>query len=177
LKKIGIYHFKCYLPILGNFSTLQPHSYILISKHLMKVKSAFFCSNCGTESPKWVGKCPSCGEWNTYQEEIIEKKTTQAQKDTAWKDTKVKIVPKKLNDIESLSNIRVSTQDGELDRVLGGGLVAGSIILIGGQPGIGKSTLMLQVALNIGRPILYVSGEESEEQIKMRANRIAKPKA
>jgi DNA repair protein RadA/Sms len=140
----------------------------------VKVKSSFFCSNCGAESPKWVGKCASCGEWNTYVEEIVEKKTTNSEKDQVWKGAgKIKVIPKKLEDITALSTSRVSTRDGELDRVLGGGLVAGSLILVGGQPGIGKSTLMLQVALNIGRKVLYVSGEESEEQIKMRAMRIA----
>jgi DNA repair protein RadA/Sms len=141
----------------------------------VKIKTSFFCANCGAESPKWVGKCPSCGEWNTYHEEVIEKKTTLEEKDKVWKSaSKVKVVPKMLDEIDALTTMRVSTKDGELDRVLGGGLVAGSIILVGGQPGIGKSTLMLQVALRMGRKVLYVSGEESEEQIKMRASRISK---
>ncbi len=139
----------------------------------MKVKSSFFCSNCGTESPKWIGKCPSCGEWNTYHEEILEKKTTQEEKSDAWRSSKKeKSAPKKLEDVSSLTASRIDTHDGELNRVLGGGLVMGSIILVGGQPGIGKSTLLLQLALKQQSKILYVSGEESEEQIKMRANRI-----
>lgn len=139
----------------------------------MKVKSAFFCSNCGSESPKWVGKCPSCGEWNTYHEEILEKKTAQEEKSDAWRSTKKeKSAPKKLEDVSALSTLRIDTKDGELNRVLGGGLVMGSIILVGGQPGIGKSTLLLQLALKQQSKILYVSGEESEEQIKMRADRI-----
>lgn len=139
----------------------------------MKVKSAFFCSHCGAEAPKWIGKCPSCGEWNTYVEEVIEKSTSLAEKDKAWKDPKrEKHVPKKLDDVVSLTNRRIDTRDGELNRVLGGGLVYGSIILVGGQPGIGKSTLLLQLALKQNQKVLYVSGEESEEQIKMRADRI-----
>jgi DNA repair protein RadA/Sms len=139
----------------------------------LKVKSSFFCSNCGTESPKWIGKCPSCGEWNTYHEEILEKKTTQEEKSDAWRSSKKeKSAPKKLEDVSSLTASRIDTHDGELNRVLGGGLVMGSIILVGGQPGIGKSTLLLQLALKQQSKILYVSGEESEEQIKMRANRI-----
>ncbi|MBK8626683.1 MAG: DNA repair protein RadA [Saprospiraceae bacterium] len=140
---------------------------------MLKVKSSFFCSNCGTESPKWIGKCPSCGEWNTYHEEILEKKTTQEEKSDAWRSSKKeKSAPKKLEDVSSLTASRIDTHDGELNRVLGGGLVMGSIILVGGQPGIGKSTLLLQLALKQQSKILYVSGEESEEQIKMRANRI-----
>lgn len=144
----------------------------------MKVKSTFFCSVCGTESPKWIGKCPSCGEWNTYNEEIIEKKTAIAEKENVWRETKKeKQSPKKLDQVSSLNTIRIDTNDGELNRVLGGGLVYGSIILVGGQPGIGKSTLLLQIALKQKRKILYVSGEESEEQIKMRADRIGQSNA
>lgn len=139
----------------------------------MKIKSTFICENCGSQSPKWVGKCPSCGEWNTYHEEVIERKTSQEEKDTAWRaEKKEKTIPKKLEEVSSLSNRRIDTLDGELNRVLGGGLVYGSIILVGGQPGIGKSTLLLQLALKQHAKILYVSGEESEEQIKMRAERI-----
>ena len=139
----------------------------------MKVKSSFFCSNCGSESPKWVGKCSSCGEWNTYVEEIVEKKSPKTEQEKVWRDPlKQKTAPKKLEEVSALSTARINTQDGELDRVLGGGLVYGSIILVGGQPGIGKSTLLLQLALKQKKKILYVSGEESEEQIKMRADRI-----
>ena len=139
----------------------------------MKVKSSFFCSDCGAESPKWIGKCPSCGAWNTYHEEIIEKQASSTAKDKVWKKTtKEKSTPKKLTEVSALSSLRLDTQDGELNRVLGGGLVAGSIILVGGQPGIGKSTLLLQLALRIEKKVLYISGEESEEQIKMRADRV-----
>ena len=139
----------------------------------MKVKSSFFCSACGAESPKWVGKCPSCGAWNTYVEEIIEKKTTPEEKSKAWKPDKgEKPVPRKLQEIGALSTIRTDTGDKELNRTLGGGIVSGSVILVGGQPGIGKSTLMLQLALGGKLKVFYVSGEESEEQIKMRADRI-----
>ncbi len=141
----------------------------------MKIKSSFFCSSCGTESPKWVGKCPSCGEWNTYQEEVIEKKTAAEEKEQVWRTTKKeKSSPKRLSEVSALSSQRIDTYDGELNRVLGGGLVAGSMILVGGQPGIGKSTLLLQLALRQNLKILYVSGEESEEQIKMRADRIGR---
>ncbi|HRO74177.1 MAG TPA: DNA repair protein RadA, partial [Saprospiraceae bacterium] len=139
----------------------------------MKVKSSFFCNNCGAESPKWIGKCPSCGEWNTYHEEVIEKQSTSLEKDFGWKkNTKEKVAIKKLTEVAPVSNIRTDTLDGELNRVLGGGIVSGSIILVGGQPGIGKSTLLLQLALSVQKKVLYVSGEESEEQIKMRADRI-----
>jgi DNA repair protein RadA/Sms len=139
----------------------------------LKVKTTFFCNNCGAESPKWIGKCPSCGEWNTYVEEVIEKKSQLLEKENIWKASKSeKPVPKKLDEVGTLNTNRINTLDNELNRVLGGGLVQGSIILVGGQPGIGKSTLMLQMALQIKSRVLYVSGEESEEQIKMRANRI-----
>ncbi len=141
----------------------------------MKIKSSFFCSSCGAESPKWVGKCPSCGEWNTYHEEVIEKKTAAEEKEQVWRTTKKeKSTPKRLSEVSALSSQRIDTYDGELNRVLGGGLVAGSMILVGGQPGIGKSTLLLQLALRQNLKILYVSGEESEEQIKMRADRIGR---
>lgn len=140
---------------------------------MAKTKSAYFCQNCGYESAKWLGKCPSCNEWNTFVEEILEKGTSKAP---AWKTTtgssKVN-KPSKVDLIQSITEERILTGDQELDRVLGGGLVAGSIILIGGEPGIGKSTLMLQLALNVtGKKTLYISGEESEQQIKMRAERI-----
>jgi len=140
---------------------------------LAKIKSAYFCQSCGYESAKWLGKCPSCNSWNTFVEEVVEK---PGAKVPAWETsgtTKRSNKPNKLADIESSTEQKISTSDLELDRVLGGGLVAGSVILIGGEPGIGKSTLMLQVALNIaGKKVLYVSGEESEQQIKMRAERI-----
>jgi DNA repair protein RadA/Sms len=139
---------------------------------LAKVKVEFFCSNCGQNSPKWVGKCPSCGEWNTYVEEVVQKPTAQDQKSSAWKSTSAKTVPKRIQDVEAGNTIRTGTHDQELNRVLGGGIVQGSVILIGGHPGIGKSTLVLQTALNYKSKVLYVSGEESEEQIKLRADRL-----
>ena len=143
---------------------------------MAKIKKIFACTNCGATSPKWVGKCAACDEWNTYQEEVLVKETKQEQKKRAWKtegSTNVATIqPIALREVKSGNTQRLSTQDGELDRVLGGGIVGGSITLIGGQPGIGKSTLMLQLALNIDAKVLYVSGEESEEQIKMRADRI-----
>ncbi|WP_316822056.1 DNA repair protein RadA [Pedobacter gandavensis] len=140
---------------------------------MAKTKSAYFCQNCGHEAAKWLGKCPSCNEWNTFVEEVIEK---PGSKVPAWKTstttTRVN-KPNKVDNIPSIMEERISTGDLELDRVLGGGLVAGSVILIGGEPGIGKSTLLLQLALSIpGKKILYISGEESEQQIKMRAERI-----
>ncbi|SOD19900.1 DNA repair protein RadA [Pedobacter xixiisoli] len=147
---------------------------------MAKIKSAYFCQNCGYESAKWLGKCPSCNEWNTFVEEVIEKPT--AANSAVWKTstgTQRVNKPSKLEEIQSASEDRLPTGDEELDRVLGGGLVPGSVTLIGGEPGIGKSTLMLQLALNIKQKrVLYVSGEESEQQIKMRAERITKtPKA
>jgi len=146
---------------------------------LAKTKSAYFCQSCGYESAKWLGKCPSCNQWNTFVKEIIDKGNAHVP---TWKSpsgTQRLSKPSKVAEIQSATEERTSTGDLELDRVLGGGLVAGSVILIGGEPGIGKSTLMLQLALNVqGKKILYVSGEESEQQIKMRAERITNnPKA
>jgi len=139
-----------------------------------KVKKVFSCSNCGSNSPKWIGKCPSCNEWNTYHEEVISKETKRESQDKVWKNnaggTATKPIP--LPQIKVGTTQRLITPDQELNRVLGGGIVAGSVVLIGGQPGIGKSTLLLQIALTVKAKILYVSGEESEEQIKMRADRI-----
>lgn len=137
---------------------------------MAKVKSAFFCQSCGYESPKWLGKCPSCNTWNTFVEEVVDK----GEKQTWKEDTrKVSNKPTLLSKIEAESFPRINTQDQELNRVLGGGIVAGSLVLIGGEPGIGKSTLMLQVALSLKeKKVLYVSGEESDAQIKMRADRI-----
>lgn len=146
---------------------------------MAKTKSAYFCQSCGYESAKWLGKCPSCSQWNTFVEEIIDKGAANVP---TWKSpsgTQRLSKPSKVQEIQSATEERVSTGDLELDRVLGGGLIAGSVILIGGEPGIGKSTLMLQLALNVaGKKVLYVSGEESEQQIKMRAERITtSPKA
>lgn len=141
---------------------------------MSKTRSTYFCQNCGAQSAKWIGKCPSCNEWNTYVEEIINKK--EEEKFT-WRDRKNQQnytpVPQKLAEIADNENERNSTEDIELDRVLGGGLVKGSLILLGGEPGIGKSTLLLQVALQVkNQRVLYVSGEESGSQIKLRAERI-----
>ncbi|WP_443936938.1 DNA repair protein RadA [Pedobacter sp. MW01-1-1] len=140
---------------------------------MAKSKTAYFCQSCGHESAKWLGKCPSCNQWNTFVEEIIEKTPTSVP---TWKSdtgTRKLSKPNKVDDIQASTERRIFTGDKELDRVLGGGLVEGSMVLIGGEPGIGKSTLMLQLALNLqGKKVLYVSGEESEQQIKMRAERI-----
>jgi len=141
---------------------------------LAKSKTSFFCQSCGYESAKWLGKCPSCGSWNTFVEEILVKeesnKTEWRQESTRPKTLKAKT----LDEIESSQDVRLRSIDQELNRVLGGGIVPGSLILIGGEPGIGKSTLLLQVGLQLkSLRILYVSGEESEQQIKMRAERLA----
>jgi len=139
---------------------------------LAKIKKAFICSTCGAHSSKWEGKCHSCGEWNTLIEEIISKETKEEEKRSVWKEEK-EIKPKKLSEIEFGDTPRIILNDQELNRVLGGGIVSGSLILLGGHPGIGKSTLLLQLALSIRKKLLYVSGEESGQQIKMRANRIS----
>jgi DNA repair protein RadA/Sms len=141
---------------------------------MAKIKTTFFCQNCGAQSPKWIGKCPSCGEWNTYVEEVIQKEEVGRG---TWKASPAKekraVVPKRLQEINFEEQPRTVTKDAELDRVLGGGIVPGSLVLIGGEPGIGKSTLMLQIALSLpSLKVLYVSGEESEAQIKMRADRM-----
>jgi len=138
---------------------------------MSKTKTTFFCQNCGTQYAKWIGKCTACNEWNTIVEEIVQKeeKRTWKQSSAPKKITKaLKIVDIELNDED-----RIPTKNNELDRVLGGGLVRGSVLLLGGEPGIGKSTLLLQVALTITKKVLYVSGEESQNQIKMRAERLA----
>ncbi len=146
---------------------------------MAKIKKIFVCTECGTVSPKWVGKCPGCENWNTYQEEVVQKETKQEEKKKAWSSVKKQSTSKPiaLPEIIAGNTQRIVCPDQELNRVLGGGIVHGSLILIGGQPGIGKSTLMLQIALGIEAKVLYVSGEESEEQIKMRSDRIAKPRA
>ena len=137
---------------------------------MAKTKTVYFCSNCGNESPKWLGKCPNCGEWNTYVEEKVQ---APAGKGTLLSHTATDSVPVKLAEINQEKEERIQMPSGELNRVLGGGLVAGSIILIGGEPGIGKSTLVLQNMLRIrSRRVLYVSGEESARQLKMRADRL-----
>lgn len=138
---------------------------------MAKPKSVFFCQNCGAQAPKWIGRCPSCNEWNTYVEEIIHKSTAANSATTQFATKKPE--PRRLQDIQSGSEERIDTLNQELNRVLGGGLVKGSVVLVGGEPGIGKSTLLLQVATQLnGHTVLYITGEESELQIKMRANRI-----
>ena len=141
---------------------------------MSKTKTAFFCSNCGQESAKWLGKCPSCEQWNTFVEEVIVRGTDKKQNE--WKEfsglsSGVKIIS--LQDVTSGEEKRILTADAELNRVLGGGIVTGSLVLIAGEPGIGKSTLFLQAALQMQHTLtLYISGEESEQQIKMRADRL-----
>ncbi len=136
---------------------------------MAKIKTAWFCSACGAQAGKWLGRCPSCGEWNTMEESIV----TRNEPGISNKGSLISLTARPLHTIESLTLKRISTENEELNRVLGGGLVPGSIILVGGEPGIGKSTLMLQVALQMkGTRILYVSGEESGEQIRMRADRL-----
>ena len=133
-------------------------------------KTTYFCKNCGAESPKWIGKCPNCGEWNTFIEEPVVAK----QKSLISTPSHRAATPVRIGEIQGSQEERIPLPSGELNRVLGGGLVAGSIILLGGEPGIGKSTLILQNVLRIrSRKVLYVSGEESAQQIKMRADRIA----
>jgi DNA repair protein RadA/Sms len=138
---------------------------------MSKIKKSFFCKNCGYESAKWAGKCPACNEWNTFTEEIIhkEKSTKENWKSTTTGESKSVV----LHEIISEEKNRIVTKDEELNRVLGGGIVPGSLVLVAGEPGIGKSTLFLQDALMMQElSVLYISGEESEQQIKMRANRI-----
>lgn len=137
---------------------------------MVKAKTTFFCRNCGAQSSKWLGRCPSCGEWNTFIEEVIQREK-KGSSVSAIKETKA-AVPVRVSEVAFSSEHRIDIRDQELNRVLGGGLVPGSIVLIGGEPGIGKSTLMLQVALRCkDLKVLYISGEESEEQIRMRAER------
>lgn len=139
---------------------------------MAKDKSTYVCNNCGAESPKWIGKCPACGEWNSYREEII--RTAGKSKASTSGFHAAKSRPVQLSDISLSDTPRISTGGEELDRVLGGGIVPGSLILIGGEPGIGKSTLILQTVLRMGqRNVLYVSGEESVQQLKLRAERIS----
>jgi DNA repair protein RadA/Sms len=136
-----------------------------------KVKTSFFCQNCGAQYARWQGQCNSCKEWNTIAEEIIQKEMKPDWKDNPSKTTTAP-KPLKITEIDSAGEIRMDTHDGELNRVLGGGIVPGSLILLGGEPGIGKSTLLLQISLKLPYKTLYVSGEESQKQIKMRAERI-----
>ena len=140
---------------------------------MAKVKSAFYCQNCGAQYSKWQGQCNSCKSWNTIAEELI-----QTLKKGDWKSgskqEKQRISkPLKISEIDTTKNPRLDSKDSEINRVLGGGIVPGSLILLGGEPGIGKSTLMLQISLKLPFKTLYVSGEESQKQIKLRAQRIS----
>ncbi|HYG14362.1 MAG TPA: DNA repair protein RadA, partial [Bacteroidia bacterium] len=138
---------------------------------MAKVQKSFFCQNCGAQASKWIGKCPSCGEWNTYVEEVIQRDKPSYQKN--YRNTgREKTIPVPVNEIALQSGHRIVTPDAELNRVLGGGIMPGSLVLLGGEPGIGKSTLLLQMALRSNCKVLYISGEESAIQIKNRAGRI-----
>lgn len=142
----------------------------------MKSKTVFFCTDCGNETPKWQGKCNACGAWNTLVEQPKESKKKYSQPQaTTFVGSTMDHKPKKVFEINSKAETRFETQISELDRVLGGGAVRGSLVLVGGEPGIGKSTLMLQISQNLSKmaTVLYVSGEESENQLKMRAERLA----
>ena len=136
----------------------------------MKAKSVFFCTECGNESPKWSGRCAACGAWNSMVEQAVEKISKNSGKRVIAKDVK----PTRITELDTSDEIRFPTGMGELDRVLGGGAVKGSLVLVGGAPGIGKSTLMLQICQQLGQfaKVLYVSGEESTHQLKMRAQRL-----
>ncbi len=138
---------------------------------MSKIKTTFFCQNCGAQYAKWQGQCNACKEWNTIAEEIIQKEEKSSWKPTTSESKRVS-KPLKIKEIDSTQEVRMDTTDGELNRVLGGGIVPGSLILLGGEPGIGKSTLLLQISLKLPYKTLYVSGEESQKQIKMRAERI-----
>ena len=134
---------------------------------MAKLRTAYFCQNCGTQYSQWMGQCKNCGEWNTLVEEVVEKKVANVAGFTKKKQNLINII-----EVETQDEPRIVTISDELNRVLGGGIVLGSVILIGGEPGIGKSTLLLQLALKMKKKILYVSGEESASQIKMRADRL-----
>lgn len=142
---------------------------------MAKTKTVYICSNCGADSPKWLGKCPNCGEWNTYVEEVVAKETPAAKRPVpSGLSERGQARPVLLRDITAEKEDRLDMKDQELNRVLGGGLMKGSLVLIGGEPGIGKSTLVLQTILKLhDLKVLYVSGEESYRQLKMRADRLA----
>lgn len=142
---------------------------------MAKDKTVYVCSNCGQESPKWVGRCPACGEWNTYRELTVHPAAPSARRGSGVLAAQAGRTPQPvpLSQVEATAEARIDTHDAELNRVLGGGLVPGSLVLLGGEPGIGKSTLLLQTVLRMPeRRVLYVSGEESERQIKLRADRL-----
>ncbi|OSY88848.1 DNA repair protein RadA [Tenacibaculum holothuriorum] len=138
---------------------------------MAKTKTTFFCQNCGTQHAKWTGQCYACKEWNTIVEEVVQKEEKRSWKSST--DTQKRVTkPLRVEDIQLNPEERFGTKNQELDTVLGGGLVKGAVVLLGGEPGIGKSTLLLQIALQIPQKVLYVSGEESQSQIKMRAERL-----
>src|SRR3954469_11584113 len=143
---------------------------------MSKIRTAYFCQNCGYESAKWLGKCPSCQQWNSFVEEVVQKDVKKSSSASSWQSYNGEISTKKIQalyQIETKDSPRIDTHDQELNRVLGGGIVPGSIVLIAGEPGIGKSTLFLQLGLCLNDiTVLYISGEESEQQIKMRAERL-----
>lgn len=139
---------------------------------MAKVKTTFFCQNCGTQYAKWQGQCNACKEWNTVAEELIQKAEKSEWKTKSSTNGKRVSKPLRINEIDVSEEARLNTLDGEFNRVLGGGIVPGSLILLGGEPGIGKSTLLLQISLKLPYKTLYVSGEESQKQIKMRAERV-----
>lgn len=140
-------------------------------RRMAKNKSVYVCSSCGADSPKWIGKCPVCGEWNTYVEEVLTKNPVNKTVYVSEENRKIK--PLRLHEIVTSEEVRIDLHNTELNRVLGGGLVPGSLVLIGGEPGIGKSTLVLQTVLGIAdKKILYISGEESARQLKLRADRL-----
>jgi DNA repair protein RadA/Sms len=142
---------------------------------MAKIKTAFFCQQCGYETPKWTGKCPSCGAWNSFVEEVVQREDKTKPDAISWDDNNTKEQRKahKLDEIVQAQEVRMQSPDSELNRVLGGGLVPGSVVLVAGDPGIGKSTLFLQCALMWKNIVtLYISGEESAQQIKLRADRI-----
>jgi DNA repair protein RadA/Sms len=161
------------LPSSGLFPSLTYSGSILKKKlpdRMAKSRTIFICQNCGAESARWIGRCPSCKEWNTYQEEII---APSSSRETSFLREQEKRKPMLLDDIKADEQNRGKSGIAELDRILGGGIVNGSLILLGGEPGVGKSTLALQIALALrSKRILYVSGEESEEQISLRAKRM-----
>lgn len=154
-------HFGC-----GEYSIFAPC--------MAKVKTSFFCQNCGASYPKWVGQCTSCKEWNTVVEEVVQRpdKKGWSTAPTARGTAKDASIPRRIQEVENQQYQRIAMPDEELNRVLGGGLVPGSLVLIGGEPGVGKSTLLLQMALQLPLKTLYISGEESAQQIKMRADRM-----
>ena len=176
---LTLLHFNKLLKILYYSSFKLSISFLFLSVcrlifiTMSKIKKAFFCTNCGYESAKWIGKCPACAEWNTFIEEIIDKGTDKEENWNGYHSEKRIAKTIALTEIVTKEERRINTNDTELNRVLGGGIVPGSIVLVAGEPGIGKSTLFLQIGLMMNQlKVLYISGEESDQQIKMRADRL-----